>query len=244
MNNNVASLQRTTPRVASSTQQEIKTADAIGLMSNCCSANISVTLPVGGQFSTKCKTIGFHSGRLLLVEVPEMKKKDMIEFMREGFWAKMKVFTGRGNGSVLAFRSQITHVITSPLPMLVLSIPTSMQQQQIRRSPRFEVDLPCTVQRNDLSIEAKLRDISKHGCLVETSLLSKMQPVGNKFHITFPDLRQRFTAVDELYGTIKSVERGFSGIQYGVEFDTNSQTNAKIILSLLTFDGNKLTFSQ
>lgn len=227
-----------------SATHEIKTSEAINLMSSTCSANISITLPVGGQLSTKCKTIGFHSGRLLLVEVPELKKMEMTEFMREGFWAKMKVFTGRGNGSVLSFRCQIAHVITTPLPLIALSIPTSMQQQQIRRSPRFEVDLPCTLQRGALNIEAKLRDISKQGCLVETSLLSKMQPIGNKFHISFPLFSHHFSGMDDLYCTIRGAERGFSGIQYGVEFDDKSQVNAKIILSLLTFDGNKLTIAQ
>lgn len=244
MNDIVTPPQRSITKVSPSAAHEIKTSDAINLMSSTCSASISITLPVGGQLSTKCKTIGFHSGRLLLVEVPELKKREMHEFMREGFWAKMKVFTGRGNGSVLSFRCQISHVITSPLPLIALSVPTSMQQQQIRRAPRFEVDLPCTVQRGELNIEAKLRDISKHGCLIETSLLSKMQPVGNKFHISFPRLSSQFCGMDDLYCTIRSAERGFSGIRYGVEFDTQSQENAKIILSLLTFDGNKLTITQ
>jgi|GEM_PF-3068308 len=219
---------------------EIKSADALPLIANNCVAHITITPPVGGQLSTKCKTIGFHSERLLLVEIPDLVKRNTLSLVQEGFWVRLKVFTERGNGVVLNFRSQIAHVITQPLPMLVLSLPTSMQQQRIRRSPRFKVDLSTALSVADRTCEARLLDISKHGGLLETSLLSKMLPINQSLSFDFSRLGTHFLAIGQLKCRVRNAHRAYSGLRYGVEFDEQSLENAKLLLSQLTFDGDML----
>ncbi|USD66940.1 PilZ domain-containing protein [Vibrio sp. SCSIO 43136] len=225
------------PKLTTSSSVEVKAVEAAHLISNTCIANMTIAPPVGSQITVKCSTIGFHSERTLLVEVPQLKTSDIKHHLREGFWVKMKIFTGRGNGTVLQFRCQVSHVIFEPLPMVALTLPTTMQRYDIRVAPRFETSLSLSIELLKKRYDARMLNLSKYGCLLEVSLISKPAIEGQSISIDIHQLDPRLSLEPPLQAIVRNRRKTLSGYQYGVEYALACQAQGERLLAMMTFDG-------
>ncbi len=70
----------------------------------------------------------------------------------------------RGEGALIHFRSQLMHILQEPIPMAFLSIPNTIQVSQLRKEPRFELNLAGKVLFDEHRGDCELRDLSRSGC--------------------------------------------------------------------------------
>ncbi len=221
----------------------LNSTDALAMVEHSSELKLSITTPVGTKFICKTPFIGTHSDRYLLAEVPNISNEDKGFFFQEGFWINVRAISARGEGAMIHFRSQLLHVIQEPVPFVMLSIPNSMQVTQLRKEPRYEVNLPGKVIADEHKANCEVRDLSKCGCRFIAPPIGRNYQVGDIVSIElFAD--QKGTRVfAPLTGRICNLQRSTHYARYGMEFNAVGQLNAKNLLSQLKFNGTKLTLN-
>ncbi|MFA0413071.1 PilZ domain-containing protein [Vibrio renipiscarius] len=236
--NSAATAQRVHPdtRVTSI----LNSADALPMIDHGRDVSIGIITPVGNTYRARSHFIGTHSKHMILIELPKISDDDLHAFFQEGFWATIRTISPHGEGAIFSFRSQILHVIKAPIAMVAMSIPQTLQSTPLRSDPRYEVNLPAKAHINEHRIECVLRDLSKSGCLYLTPSLTRPFISGEnvELHIRTPGSQYIF---ETLTGTICNVKQTAQTRRYGVQFDERGRNNATTLLSLLKFDGNRLS---
>ncbi|MGF1764221.1 flagellar brake domain-containing protein, partial [Aliivibrio kagoshimensis] len=133
--------------------------------------HISITTPLGERLKCNTLFIGSDSQSYLLLKFPAISLESQEHFLQEGFKLTVKAISGQGEGSIILFRTLIQHVILQPIPILIVAMPSTMKLHQLRREPRFEVDMKGIIHIDDREVQVKLRDLSNNGCsfMVEDS---------------------------------------------------------------------------
>ncbi len=221
----------------------LNSTDALAMVEHSSELKLNITTPVGTTFVCRTPFIGTHSDRYLLAEIPNISSEDMGFYFQEGFWINLRAISSRGEGAMIHFRSQLLHVIREPIPFVMLSIPNTMQVTQLRKEPRFEVNLPGKVIAEEHKADCEVRDLSKSGCRFISAPVGRTYQVGDTVSIEiFAD--QRGTRVfAPLTGKVCNLQRSTHYARYGMEFDPLGQANAKNLLSQLKFNGTKLTLN-
>ena len=235
----------TKTNVAKATKSVItlNSTDALAMVEHGSELKLNITTPVGTKFICRTPFIGTHSDTYLLAEIPNISASDMSFYFQEGFWINIRAISSRGEGAMIHFRSQLLHVVQEPIPLAMLSIPSSMQVTQLRKEPRFDVNLPGRVICGEHKASGEVRDLSKCGCRFIAPPVGKTYQVGEMVSIEiFAD--QRGTKVfAPLTGKVCNLQRSTHYARYGMEFDEDGQKNAKNLLSQLKFNGTKLTLN-
>ncbi|USD43489.1 flagellar brake protein [Vibrio sp. SCSIO 43135] len=222
------------------TVSTINSTDALNMVEHSSELSISVTTPVGTKFQCKTAFIGTHGKNLILIEVPKISDDDLNFFFQEGFWLNVKAISPRGEGAMIHFRSQLVHYIREPIAMVAISIPNTMQVTQLRKEPRYDVNLPGKVVANTHKGDCEVRDLSKGGCRFITPPLSRPFQVGDTITIDLAAATRDKTPLAPLVGKICNLQRSLHYARYGLEFDERGKENAKALLSQLKFNGTKL----
>lgn len=221
--------------------------DALDMVSHGSELYFSVTTPVGTTFNGTTKFIGSHTDNYIFIEVPDISKENFEFFLQEGFWLNLRAISHRGEGAIVRFRSQIRFVLDAPVPMIMISVPNVMQVSQLRKEPRFELNLPATALVKKAKLDCELRDLSKSGCRFVMPPLSKMLTVGDKIslHVSVPSQsNQSNQYLAPLVGEICNFQASHHYNRYGVKFDEFGLENAKKLLARLKFDGTKLSLKR
>ncbi|WP_117233090.1 flagellar brake protein [Vibrio maerlii] len=214
--------------------------DALAMVAHGSELHFSITTPVGTNITGTTAFIGTHSHNFILIEVPEMSKEDYQFFFQAGFWLNVRALSQRGEGAIIRFRSQIQHIISTPIPMVMISIPTTMEVAQLRKEPRFEVNLAAKAMVNQNRFSCEVRDLSKNGCSFITPTLSKAMHVGDNISLHISISRQSDVSIP-LTGSICNIQSSNHYNRYGIKFEDYGLENAKKLLARLKFDGSKLS---
>lgn len=217
--------------------------DALTMIEHGGEFTMGITTPVGTTFRCKTAFIGTHSDSIILAELPKVADSDLNFFFQEGFWATVRAISPRGEGAIIQFRSQLEYIVKEPIPMVMLSIPKTMQVSQLRKEPRFEVNLSARVTAEDRKLDCEIRDLSKSGCRFITAPLSRSFQVGDKIALVVQIQANsgKIVTFEPLFGTVCNLQRSTQCSKYGVQFNEPGKNNAKTLLSHLKFDGTKLT---
>ncbi|EDP60413.1 hypothetical protein AND4_05834 [Vibrio sp. AND4] len=231
-----SSQKRNTPKRQ---QNTLNSTDAMAMVEHGSEVTLNVTTPVGIKFSTKSTFVGCHSDSTALIELPKISDEDLKFYFQEGFWINVKTYSHRGEGAVIPFRAQLKHRLGAPYPLLVLSLPNTMQVYQLRKEVRYEVNLRSRLQFEQYRAECEIRDLSKSGCRFVTSPMSRTLQVGDlvTLDITIPGNN---LTIAPLKGKICNLQKSVHYARYGVKFDDFGEANAKNLLGHLKFDGTKL----
>jgi len=154
-NSNGTSVARTNKSVVN-----LNSTDALAMVEHSSELKLNITTPVGTKFICRTPFIGTHSDRYLSAEIPNISSEDMDFYFQEGFWINIRALSTRGEGAMIHFRSQLLHVIQEPIPFVMLSIPNTMQVTQLRKEPRYEVNLPGKVLAEEHKANCEVRDLS------------------------------------------------------------------------------------
>lgn len=214
--------------------------DALAMIEHGSEITLNVTTPVGTKFLTTSLFVGSHSGNAMLVEIPQISEDDLKFYFQEGFWINVKALSHRGEGAIIHFRSQLTHRLGDPFPVLVLSVPSTMQVAQLRKETRYEVNLPAKAYVNDYKVECEIRDLSRGGCRFVTAPMSRTFTVGDEVSLEILLGKADGPTLAPLKGKVCNLQRSTHYARYGVEFDDFGKHNAKNLLGHLKFDGTKL----
>lgn len=221
------------------TTQTLNSTDALAMIEHGGDVTLTVTTPVGTSFRCGTQFIGSHSDHRILLEVPKIDDSDLKYFFQEGFWLVVRAISQRGEGGVVQFRSQLMHVIDEPLALLVLTIPQSMQVTNLRKEPRYELNLEAQLCVEEHQVRCELRDMSKSGCRFILPALGKSLELGQEVDlIVLAGDRDR--CFPPLSGHICNQQKSSHHTGYGIKFDEPGERNAKELLSNLKFDGTKL----
>ncbi|PKF61128.1 cation tolerance protein CutA [Psychromonas sp. psych-6C06] len=227
-------------RQAKVMQSTISSIDALPMISHGSELSFDLMTPIGTHISSKANFIGCHTNQYILMEMPEVQGDDKTYFFQEGFWMEVCAISSRGRGAHLTFKSQLIHLIESPVQLLLLSIPQTMQIYQLRKEPRYEVALMAQAITNNYKFECQIHDLSRGGCRVVTSLLNQKLTIGDKVVISVTHKGKNLTDSALLIGEVCNLQSSVNHSQYGLKFSEEGQNNAKVLLSKLKFDGTKL----
>ncbi|MCG9596192.1 flagellar brake protein [Vibrio sp. Isolate25] len=219
----------------------LNSTDALAMLEHGGELTIGITTPVGTTFRCKTTFIGFHSQNLVLAELPKVSDSDLSFFFQPGFWATIRAISHRGEGAIVHFRSQLEHVMTAPIPIFALTVPNTMQVTQLRKEPRYDVNLAARVNASTHRLDCQIRDLSKSGCRFVTAPLSRAFQVGDVIALEVYSGMNKSNHFEPLFGKICNLQSSSHYARYGVQFDENGTENAKRLLANLKFDGTKLT---
>lgn len=218
----------------------INSTDALGMLEHGGELTITITTPVGRAFSCKTLFIGAHSHNLILAELPNLSIEDTGFFFQSGFWATIRAISPRGKGALVSFKTQLEYVLSNPIPIIAFNIPNTMQVNQLRREPRYSLDLPASVTSQGVKLECQMRDLSVHGCRFVTPPLSKAFQVGDEISLCIHEALAKKHQFQSLSGQVRNSQSSIHYASYGVEFDEKGIEGSKQLLSKLKFSGNKL----
>ncbi|NOH78241.1 flagellar brake protein [Vibrio sp. RE86] len=219
----------------------LNSTDALSMIEHGSELTMGISTPVGTTFRCKTSFIGTHSDNLVLVELPKVSEDDLNFFFQSGFWVTVRAISPRGEGAIVHFRSQIQHATKSPVPLLTLSIPQTMQVTQLRKEPRFEVNLTARALSNSHKLDCEIRDLSKGGCRFVTPPLSRPFQVGDEVSLNVQITTAKGIHFEPLFGRVCNLQRSLHYARYGMEFTDHGKNNAKLLLGHLKFNGTKLT---
>ncbi|EJK2115804.1 cation tolerance protein CutA [Vibrio navarrensis] len=240
----MARIQGRSPSVQQSNQTHnvstLNSTDALAMVEHGSEMTLNVTTPVGIKFLTTSKFIGSHSNNAILIEVPQISDEDLRFYFQAGFWINIKALSHRGEGAIIQFRSQISYRLGDPFPLLVLSVPSTMQVSQLRKEIRYEVNLSAKAYLGETGVDCEIRDLSRGGCRFITTPMSRTFQVGEEVSLDIVLGKNGGVTLAPLKGKVCNLQRSTHYARYGVEFDDYGKVNAKSLLSHLTFDGTKL----
>ncbi|WP_038173503.1 MULTISPECIES: flagellar brake protein [Vibrio] len=219
----------------------LNSTDALAMVEHGGELTIGISTPVGTTFRCKTSFIGTHSQNVVLAELPKISEDDLEFFFQEGFWATIRAISPRGEGAVIHFRSQLQHVLRAPIAMVALSVPQTMQVTQLRKEPRFDINLSAKVTAESHRLECEIRDLSKGGCRFITAPLSRPFQVGEEIALQVQLNTLKGTQFEPLFGKVCNLQRSMHYARYGVAFTDLGKNNAKVLLGHLKFNGTKLT---
>ncbi|WP_354623334.1 flagellar brake protein [Psychromonas sp. MME2] len=99
----------------------INSSDGIDMISHGSEFTINIMTPVGMKLMSKTKFIGYHSNNLILLEVPNISEDKKNAFFQEGFLMNVRAISQKGEGGIIQFRSQIMHILSGVIPMIIIS---------------------------------------------------------------------------------------------------------------------------
>ncbi|MBL4830387.1 MAG: flagellar brake protein [Aliivibrio sp.] len=203
--------------------------------------HISVTTPLGKGFKCNTLFVGTDSRSYILLKLPTIGPEMLEQFFQEGFKIVVKAISEQGEGSIIIFRATIKHIWLQPIPILVLNMPSTMKLHQLRREPRFEVEMEANIQIKEQKIKVNLRDLSNNGC---NFVLDNLDTSFSKDEYVVIEVVGRNTAevVSVLNGSICNSYQKSGQTFYGVVFDAKSRESITSLLAKLIFDGSKMCF--
>lgn len=244
MKENVRNYQAVTqqqkPNIPSRTTQTLNSTDALAMIEHGGDVTLTVNTPVGTSFRCATQFIGAHSEHRILLETPKIDESDLKYFFQEGFWLTVRAISQRGEGGIVQFRSQLLNIVEEPLPILVLSIPQAMQVTNLRKEPRYEVNLEAMLVSGHNQTRCELRDMSKSGCRFILPALGKSLVIGQEVALNVAASAYKGRYFPPLSGLICNQQKSSHYTAYGIKFDETGEANAKELLSHLKFDGTKL----
>lgn len=236
-NSNLTKLQR--KKVLST----LNSTDALALIEHGSDLTLSMQTPVGTKFVCHTNLVGIHSHNYIVTHMPLASTQDLEYYFQVGFWSNIRAISPRGEGAIVVFRSQLLHLIKDPVPMALFSIPTSMQVTQLRKEPRFEVNLLGKALMDSSKIDCEIRDISRNGCRFVTSPLCKPYQIDDFVSLRLHIANEENLDLGDLEGRVCNIQRSTHYARYGLEFTETGRVNAGNLLNKLKFTGTKLTLN-
>ncbi|AJR08633.1 hypothetical protein C9J03_22285 [Photobacterium gaetbulicola] len=98
---------------------------------------LSVKTPVGQLFQVSSVFIGTNGKDKLFIELPEVNKIEREQFFQLGYRMTIKAASEKGEGALVRVTTKISHIISEPVPLLVVDIPPNIDVVQLQKEPRY-----------------------------------------------------------------------------------------------------------
>lgn len=131
---------------------------------------ISASIQFGPQDSLTFSTtlVGFKATQFLLLDMPIKTYESLVMQKLSNVQIVIRGMTDTELGHIIAFRSSIYQVISTPFNLLFIRYPKHFASKAIREHERYKISLPVTLtEQNDhfeKSFSGTLVDFSVSGC--------------------------------------------------------------------------------
>ncbi len=181
----------------------------------------------------KSELVGMDKNSYLIAKLPQIINTDLVD--------KCKKYKGTDvigrylyRGTVFGFKSRLIDIITTPVNLLFVSYPTSVEEFNIRKHERVSCMLPGKIQFSKYVLDGTVLDLSLSGCQITiinpkfdidilADQLAKIETLQFLFHLP-----------GEPKGSVlhvirKSVRKSDSKVSIGLEFsDLGAEMKNKI----------------
>ncbi|MBV7314496.1 flagellar brake protein [Shewanella sp. NIFS-20-20] len=204
-------------------------------------AILDILTPLNKRLTLSTALIGSDKQEFLLFSLPHLTCQQRERFLYEGFRLVVTLVSERGDGARLRFVSRIKHIITQPLAMLVVELPSIMQMTPMRQENRFDLDMSAHIVMPNRKVEVQLKNMSVKGCRFSYDQIAPSFDVGAKINI---EVISPTSGAFSLSGMLKNCRRYRGAAVYGMQFTAQTQEISRSLLNELVFDGQKMTFAQ
>jgi len=168
--------------------------------------------------------LGCKSGEFFIV------KPSPAQSVKNGFEPDLPILIGLEiEGVLYQFESLVLNYLKHPTPVLFLSYPKSVETRVLRRYPRIKCLVPTVIEGRGVFCNGHLRDISRGGCRVVTSLreagIDGAFSKGDEIDIRLPmdDLRSHTLPVQ-----VRSTNREDGLLNLGLAFRSRSEASPTV----------------
>lgn len=166
----------------------------------------------------KSSFVGIKANKYLILETPQLLG---IEAKIQGGGAVTIMYVC--DGTVYGFRSTILHVLESPIELLFISFPETVESHDLRSTERVSCYLPAelAVDGDDIMYDGILLDISATGCRFNTGSMPRKK-VGRVQVGTKVQLNSELFGIDGktiFTGEVRNLTVDGSKLSLGVQFD-------------------------
>ncbi|PSU34658.1 flagellar brake protein [Photobacterium lutimaris] len=231
-------------RAMESRTRELSKPSLPGLMeiSHGSEITLSVKTPVGRLYQVSSVFIGTNGKDKLFIELPKVTKSEREQFFQLGYRVTIKAVSEKGEGALVNVRTALSHVITDPVPLLVVDIPPQIDVVQLRKEPRYNVNLEGKIKLPNRVLNVVMKDLSVSGCSFCVEANGPIIEINSVLAIEV--VHPRAKAIYPLSGKVCNHQQIGGNKQFGIEFDDLGQQAVRELMSKLIFDGAKLSFKK
>ena len=126
-------------------------------------------------------------------------------------------------GDIFTFRSRLIRIIESPLKLLILKYPISVDKKELRAQKRISCFISAKIEVNHLVKDGVIKDVSKRGCRFVFEI-GKEGPKGLQpgdlilLSFCFPGIIDP----QDMRGEVKDIQINNSQLEVGIEFSENA----------------------
>lgn len=186
---------------------------------------IPVTIQTGSDGIRQNTTlVGMESGKFLILQAPALKQIENL--VPEGSRIIARYIL---SGTVYGFKSTVLGHTLHPLRLLFLSYPESIEDKNLRKSPRIECFLPVEARLADQTYLGVLTDLSLGGCKLVMKKANNASlpdsPINEKILIQTQLLGEN--KVETFQGSIRSASLEEGKVVLGIQFKNLSDEALK-----------------
>lgn len=203
---------------------------------------LSVKTPVGRLYQVSSVFIGTNGKDKLFIELPKVTKIERDQFFQLGYRMTIKAVSEKGEGALVNVRTKISCIITDPVPLLVVDIPPQIEVVQLRKEPRYNVNIEGKIVLPSRTLNVMLKDLSPSGCSFYIEANGPTIEINSELAIEV--MHPRSEVIYLLSGKVCNHQPMGVNKQLGIEFDEAGQHAVRELMSKLIFDGAKLSFKK
>ncbi|MBE1298931.1 MAG: flagellar brake protein [Alteromonadaceae bacterium] len=194
--------------------------------------DLQITMPTTVR-RVRSEYIGIDGMKMIIVRYPDETKYGRLG---DGLYADrpvvMRVILDE-TGEILAFKTTLKAIVRSPVHLLFLSFPDSIQSQGLRGEKRAQIRAPAQIvsdiAKKRLAIGMVL-DISNSGCRVaaEKKENRKIEQNSVVLHLNDPSGK-----LFELKGSIMNIKSDELNFYYGIRFEEDNEEKRRLLDRLM-----------
>ncbi len=185
------------------------------MLPNGTKVSVKIEFRVDDEYCFNSQIIGFKNQSFIIIDYPKKIIEDLIVRNIKNAKVVIRAKSNTELGHIIAFRTNVLHIIMQPAPMILLKIPLDYVSKPIRKHYRFQFTIPVEIIENNKCYKGKLDDFSVSGCKVHFENRTFFE-IGDKIKVKI----SIFDEEENIFsGTITNISSYKSGQIIGILFE-------------------------
>jgi c-di-GMP-binding flagellar brake protein YcgR len=178
--------------------------------------DLSLTVE-GFDSSVQSTFVGKKSDQYIVI-TPPSEYNTIVKKLLQADQIKIKYLF---KGDIFEFKSKLTEISHTPLLLLLLQCPASVEKLELRGQKRISCFISAEVEINNEMKNGVIKDISKSGCRCVFEASKKVEETVRiddfiALNFSFPGIVDR----QEIFGRIKDIQIKDGKLDMGIEFES------------------------
>ncbi|OOF28326.1 MULTISPECIES: PilZ domain-containing protein [Salinivibrio] len=214
---------------------------AVGFLKHGTATHVQIKTPVGQIFSCQSTFIGFDGDQRLFFTIPTRNIKQLNQFFVEGYRIAVDGVSDEGEGTKIRFASRISHIMMSPVAIMLVELPQQAKLIQQRKESRYELNVKGEIPLEKRRLSVNLTDISAGGCGFSFDAIAPVFEMKHQLAI-----QVRPSHGDDCFvlsGQVENRQQKWGMQRYGLSFDQSGLQHCRELIKRLVFDGSRYIFN-